>query len=338
MTLKRLKKNLYSKSRWQIKNLQEPHVVCVALAWPSTVLWEVSEQAGLPVSPCVHSGETPQRLLRDSVKDASGKAKEAAKSLASAASAPQKPQQYVWRWRSTRICGSPSPSPTEGSEAQTAASHWFNTSHLHWPAFPLNPLHAFSFALVLSARWGEWTLPALCCLTKTTTLWLCSTFSHAGGGGGGVQRSDSRPQWVRRRPLPSFPQPRGKRTTAKSFVPPGWRYDVLTHRRLLALTASCSFQPHISDNVQQILCFSIMAIEDDIVVAFLLWIILKFAWWCALQLEMFFLVFIVHIKQIVLSRCILDLCVSITPILGNFRTEICLTYNKRTLVLHFSLI
>lgn len=43
----------------------------------------------------VHSGETPQRLLRDSVKDASEKAKEAAKSLASAASAPQKPQQYV---------------------------------------------------------------------------------------------------------------------------------------------------------------------------------------------------------------------------------------------------
>ncbi|XP_029707043.1 PRELI domain-containing protein 1, mitochondrial-like, partial [Takifugu rubripes] len=39
----------------------------------------------------VHAGETHQRLLRDSVKDASGKAK----SLATAASVPQKPQQYV---------------------------------------------------------------------------------------------------------------------------------------------------------------------------------------------------------------------------------------------------
>ncbi|KAM4584904.1 PRELI domain-containing protein 1, mitochondrial-like isoform 2-T2 [Odontesthes bonariensis] len=38
-------------------------------------------------------GETPQRLLRDTVKDASGKAKEAASVLAAAA--PQKPQQYV---------------------------------------------------------------------------------------------------------------------------------------------------------------------------------------------------------------------------------------------------
>lgn len=48
-----------------------------------------------PVSVPGLTGETPQRLLRDSVKDASEKAKEAAKSLASAASAPQKPQQYV---------------------------------------------------------------------------------------------------------------------------------------------------------------------------------------------------------------------------------------------------
>lgn len=50
-------------------------------------------------APClclVLAGETPQRLLRESVKDASEKAKEAAKSLATAASVPQKPQQYVW--------------------------------------------------------------------------------------------------------------------------------------------------------------------------------------------------------------------------------------------------
>ncbi|XP_067352929.1 PRELI domain-containing protein 1, mitochondrial-like isoform X2 [Channa argus] len=40
-------------------------------------------------------GEMPQRLLRDTVKDASEKAREAAKSLASAATVPQKPQQYV---------------------------------------------------------------------------------------------------------------------------------------------------------------------------------------------------------------------------------------------------
>lgn len=49
----------------------------------------------LCVSSSALAGETPQRLLRDSVKDASEKAKEAAKSLASAASVPQKPQQYV---------------------------------------------------------------------------------------------------------------------------------------------------------------------------------------------------------------------------------------------------
>uniref|UniRef100_H3DL09 PRELI/MSF1 domain-containing protein n=2 Tax=Tetraodon nigroviridis TaxID=99883 RepID=H3DL09_TETNG len=41
-------------------------------------------------------GETHQRLLRDPVKDASGKAKEPAKSLATAASVPQEPQQYVF--------------------------------------------------------------------------------------------------------------------------------------------------------------------------------------------------------------------------------------------------
>lgn len=40
-------------------------------------------------------GEAPQRLLRGSVKDASEKAKEAAKTLATAASTQQKPQQYV---------------------------------------------------------------------------------------------------------------------------------------------------------------------------------------------------------------------------------------------------
>lgn len=42
------------------------------------------------------AGQTPQRLLRDTVKDASEKAKEAARSLASAAAAaPQKPRQYI---------------------------------------------------------------------------------------------------------------------------------------------------------------------------------------------------------------------------------------------------
>ncbi|XP_033831021.1 PRELI domain containing 1b [Periophthalmus magnuspinnatus] len=40
-------------------------------------------------------GETPQWLLRGSVKEVSGKAKEAAKTLATAASPQQKPQQYV---------------------------------------------------------------------------------------------------------------------------------------------------------------------------------------------------------------------------------------------------
>lgn len=45
--------------------------------------------------PLIPLGETPQWLLRDTVKPPSEKAKEAAKTLASAASAPQKPQQYV---------------------------------------------------------------------------------------------------------------------------------------------------------------------------------------------------------------------------------------------------
>lgn len=52
------------------------------------------------------TGETPQRLLRDTVKDASEKAKEAAKNLASAAAVPQKPQQYIWQdsmWRSGQV-------------------------------------------------------------------------------------------------------------------------------------------------------------------------------------------------------------------------------------------
>lgn len=49
----------------------------------------------LCVSLSALAGETPQQLLRDTVKGASEKAKEAAKSLASAASVPQKPQQYV---------------------------------------------------------------------------------------------------------------------------------------------------------------------------------------------------------------------------------------------------
>lgn len=40
-------------------------------------------------------GEAPQRLLRDTVRPSSEKAKEAAKTLASAAAAPQTPRQYV---------------------------------------------------------------------------------------------------------------------------------------------------------------------------------------------------------------------------------------------------
>lgn len=85
---------------WQSQSCFISHVCREPHCWSSSLCFlSLSGCGGL-------TGETPQRLLRDTVKDASEKAKEAAKNLASAAAAPQKPQQYIWQdsmWRSGQV-------------------------------------------------------------------------------------------------------------------------------------------------------------------------------------------------------------------------------------------